>query len=113
MSELKPCPFCNKPPFEWTTENLLIEGSRKLDGLSCYCSDQLNNRSPENWNTRPTEEVLKARIAVLEKAIRSTLDYIDGEHSGSCDKYGICSNCSIRFELCTIIMTDEQIKQAR
>ena len=45
------------------------------------------------------------RIETLEKAIRFTLDYIDLDHAGECDQYGICINCSIRFELSAAMET--------
>ena len=45
MSELKPCPFHNC--------------------LTCGCYDTLYMRD-KDWNTRPIEDALKARIAELE-----------------------------------------------
>ena len=49
MSELKPCPFHNC--------------------LTCGCYDTLYMRD-KDWNTRPIEDALNARIAELEAAQR-------------------------------------------
>ena len=62
MSELKPCPFCNIPPASRTS---------KIDGkeyYSCFNADCPNVSwfTADEWNTRPIEDALNARIAELE-----------------------------------------------
>ena len=62
MSELKPCPFCNIPPASKTS---------KIDGkeyYSCLVADCPNGSwlTADEWNTRPIEDALTARIAELE-----------------------------------------------
>lgn len=64
--------------------------------------------SLEEWQSVEKEiATLKARKSKLEAAIKSTLDYIGGEHSGPCDSLGICSNCSILIELDAVIEDSE------
>ena len=78
----------------------------------CYLFKNSNHIEKEVDRVEELEEQitsLQARNAKLEKAIKSTLDYIDGEHAGPCDSLGICSNCSIRFELDSVI--EEAIKE--
>jgi len=69
MSELKPCPFCGEMPKvnTWTMHG--ITESR------CFCD---NEKCPvylsktiaiDDWNTRPIEDALNARIAELEAEI--------------------------------------------
>ncbi|NLI08142.1 MAG: hypothetical protein GX457_13780 [Thermotogaceae bacterium] len=62
MSELKPCPFCGRKPYE--------SGGY----VSCHTEECLANAdyhepaigSIEDWNTRPIEDALNKRIAELE-----------------------------------------------
>lgn len=58
MSELKRCPFCGG-------KNVL--STELQDGLPfiAYCQCGAENEA-ENWNTRPIEDALNARIAELE-----------------------------------------------
>ncbi len=61
MSELKPCPFCGAMPEKLRT------------GYMCStlgCALQENTVSEKEWNTRPIEDALTARIAELEAAQR-------------------------------------------
>ena len=65
MSELKPCPFCNIPPASKTS---------KIDGkeyYSCLDADCPNGSwfTADEWNTRPIEDGLHARIAELSQAV--------------------------------------------
>ena len=67
MSELKPCPFCNIPPASKTS---------KIDGkeyYSCLDADCPNGSwfIADEWNTRPIEDALNARIAELEAEIET------------------------------------------
>ena len=60
--ELRPCPFCNIPPASKTS---------KIDGkeyYSCFNADCPNVSwfTADEWNTRPIEDALNARIAELE-----------------------------------------------
>ena len=60
MSELKPCPFCGKKPNpNWTDESYIECTNRK-------CSVYGYGMSTGDWNTRPIEDALNARIAELE-----------------------------------------------
>jgi len=58
MNTLKPCPFCGG-------KNVL--STELQDGLPfiAYCQCGAENEA-ENWNTRPIEDELRARIAKLE-----------------------------------------------
>ena len=69
MSELKPCPFCGceAQVNAWTMHG--ITESR------CFCSNSdcpnsVRTVALEQWNTRPIEDALIARIAELEAAQR-------------------------------------------
>ena len=70
MSELKKCPFCGKMPKvnSWTMHGIAEQ--------RCFCD---NEQCPvylsktialDDWNTRPIEDALNARIAELEAAQR-------------------------------------------
>ncbi len=58
MSELKPCPFCGKMP-------------KVEPNGDCYCDYYIcpmapDSYMPKDWNARPIEDALTARIAELE-----------------------------------------------
>jgi hypothetical protein len=68
--ELKPCPFCGGMPKvnDWTLKGITDK--------RCFCD---NEKCPvylsktiaiDNWNTRPIEDALNARIAELEEERR-------------------------------------------
>jgi len=65
MSELKPCPFCGRQPYE--------SGGY----VSCHtelCLANADYHEPAigpitDWNTRPIEDALNARIAELSQAV--------------------------------------------
>jgi len=69
MSELKPCPFCGRQPYE--------SGGY----VSCHtelCLANADYHEPAigpitDWNTRPIEDALNARIAELEAAQKEAL----------------------------------------
>jgi hypothetical protein len=74
MSELKPCPFCGRKPYE------------RGGYVSCHTEECLANAdyhepaigSIEDWNTRPIEDALNARIAELEKDLSNKeIEYTD------------------------------------
>ena len=67
--ELKPCPFCGEMPKvnDWTLKGITDK--------RCFCD---NEKCPvylsktiaiDDWNTRPIEDALNARIAELEAHI--------------------------------------------
>mgnify|MGYP001767495091 CR=1 FL=1 len=56
--ELRPCPFCGAMP------------TKLNSGYTCStlgCALQENTVSAKEWNTRPIEDALNARIAELER----------------------------------------------
>ena len=62
MSELKPCPFCGSPAYSYH-DNCIDFAGVKCDLGGCVCADILITEN--NWNTRPVEDALTARIAEL------------------------------------------------
>ena len=63
MSELKPCPFCGEPADD--RYNRLAKCSNK----SCLMNHWIDDEDffiDDDWNTRPIEDALRARIAELE-----------------------------------------------
>ena len=70
MNELKNCPFCGS---ELTEDDAFSE-----DGYPqmCHCIWQTNSaeKAVQNWNTRPIEDALQARIDELEKIIKGLLE---------------------------------------
>ena len=66
MSELKPCPFCGEPADD--RYNRLAKCSNK----SCLMNHWVDDEDffiDDDWNTRPIEDELRARIAELEEEI--------------------------------------------
>ena len=67
--ELRPCPFCGAMPDKLRT------------GYMCStlgCALQENTVSEKEWNTRPIEDALNARIAELEKDLSNKeIEYTD------------------------------------
>jgi hypothetical protein len=66
MSEnkLRPCPFCGKEP------EVAESGECRCNNKSCPMAP--NWYLPEDWNPRPIEDALNARIAELEAERRWT-----------------------------------------
>ena len=65
MSEMKPCPFCGNEPTvtnEFDDEVLFYGCTKDID-CPLYDAPFVNL---ENWNNRPIEDALTARIAELE-----------------------------------------------
>ena len=65
MSEMKPCPFCGNEPTvtnEFDDEVLFYGCTKDID-CPLYDAPFVNL---ENWNNRPIEDALHARIAELE-----------------------------------------------
>ena len=67
MSELKPCPFCGSPAYSYH-DNCIDFAGVKCNLGGCVCADILITEN--NWNTRPIEDNLIARIAELEEKQR-------------------------------------------
>lgn len=74
MSELKPCPFCGGEAITTTFidpddfEYMPIEVNDCDAEVTCENERCINGwwLSPKDWNTRPIEDALTARIAELE-----------------------------------------------
>ena len=65
MSDLKPCPFCGSS--NTTLDYYEISCPQEL-GTIVVCNDcGASAKSIVDWNTRPIEDALNARIAELEK----------------------------------------------
>jgi len=65
LDELKPCPFCNIPPASITSK---IDGKEYYSCLNVDCPNGSWLTAAE-WNTRPIEDALNARIAELSQAV--------------------------------------------
>ena len=66
MNELNPCPFCGKiPNAEYIEDVMYVICSNNSCGMSCIASVTL-----KEWNNRPIEDALQARIADLESLLR-------------------------------------------
>jgi len=73
VSELKPCPFCNKT----NKLRVLSEGQiNAVFGVVCYnCCCQFHCRADSEtdakivWNTRPIEDALRAEIDQLKHQV--------------------------------------------
>ena len=77
MSELKRCPFCGGEPTSSNEfdDEVLFYGCTKDIDCPMYDAPFVNL---ENWNTRPIEDALTARIAELEAEnleLRKTLGW--------------------------------------
>jgi len=77
MIELKPCPLCgNNAEIKQTSKNgMRIKCKECVFGISQkvtrYSLEWLKDTLIMDWNTRPTEEKLKDRIALLEKVLEA------------------------------------------
>ena len=75
MSELKPCPFCGGKAeiqvdglYRWVEcQNKKCNGTSKIF-MFINDAGNANDIVAENWNTRPLEKTLLARVAELEAA---------------------------------------------
>ena len=73
MSELKPCPFCGEPADD--RYNRLAKCSNK----SCLMNHWVDDEDffiDDDWNTRPIEDALRARIAELEADNKKAFDLV-------------------------------------
>lgn len=69
MSELKKCPFCGQKARERYTQVDLFSCSN----INCELCHVVF--SADEWNTRPLEDLLTARIAELEGALKKICNY--------------------------------------
>ena len=69
--ELRPCPFCGEMPV--TENNLVACANKSCPTYDNYWTDP-QILTIEQWNTRPIEDALNARIAELE-AENEKIDY--------------------------------------
>jgi len=69
MSEMKPCPFCGGEPTSSNEfdDEVLFYGCTKDIDCPMYDAPFVNL---ENWNTRPIEDALNARVAELEALVQ-------------------------------------------
>lgn len=67
MSELKECPFCGVLP-EWHQRYGTGYNTFILECPNCFVKTEsdMQAEAVEEWNNRPTEDKLRARIAELE-----------------------------------------------
>ena len=74
MSELKPCPFCGEEPATRAGFAICINDD-------CEQSNYWSGLDIDDWNTRPIEDALNARIAELEAELtelKERFDITDG-----------------------------------
>ena len=65
MSELRPCPFCGEMP---------IGQDDRYMCSTLGCVMQEDTISAKEWNTRPIEDALTARIAELKDVLEKVYD---------------------------------------
>jgi len=76
MSGLKPCPFCGEMPKVNNWEWMGITDKR------CFCDNEncpvylSKTIAIDDWNTRPLEDALRARIAELEADLKNARELI-------------------------------------
>ena len=87
MSELKPCPFCGGKAVACSffdvddLDYMPIEVNDNDAEVTCENERCINGwyLSPKDWNTRPIEDALHARIAELEAEIYQLTAHSDIE----------------------------------
>jgi hypothetical protein len=83
--ELRPCPFCGGKAitstfFDWDDLEYMafeVNDSESIDGeVTCENEHCINGwyLSPKDWNTRPIEDALNARIAELKAFIDQLIE---------------------------------------
>ena len=71
MSELKPCPFCGNEPH--IDANYHLFSCQNKDCIADATNYEATMGFFEQWNTRPIEDALTARIAELEAEVSRLL----------------------------------------
>lgn len=82
MSELKPCPFCGGEAITTAFfdaddfDYMPIEVNDCDAEVTCKNERCINGwwLSPKDWNTRPIEDELRARIAEMEEALEHVIE---------------------------------------
>jgi len=107
MSEIKPCPFCGEDEIVCYQGNKAIGTPNalywyKIVCMKCFC--QTGERSEnltdvkkllaEDWNTRPIEDELRARVKELEAWQKEALPFIEAE----CGNLSDCLATSLPWE---------------
>jgi hypothetical protein len=106
MSEMKPCPFCGSKALT----NIFLD-YEDIENLPTNVIDDYepevtceNERciygwwlSPKDWNTRPIEDALNARIAELEGEIAKMKKYFHKPAHGTCCT---CQKCGHTYDEC-------------
>ena len=79
MIDLKPCPFCGKPPSK--TANNIPCFYYECENPKCHAAEMgwhdTEQEAIDAWNNRPIEDALQARIDELEKQVEWHLFDID------------------------------------
>jgi hypothetical protein len=90
MSEkLRPCPFCGEMP---KVNNWTLKG---ITDKRCFCDNEncpvylSKTIAIDDWNTRPIEDALTARIAELEAAQKEALSLLPKLERG----HYYCDDC--------------------
>lgn len=96
-TELKPCPFCGEIPTK-------IEATRSRPAevlcanMAANCIASRASGYIEQWNTRPIEDGLRARVAELEAVLKAAIDHCDcldynGKALIPCTESNPCAGC--------------------
>lgn len=77
QEEVKPCPLCSMALVKYPLEATL-SGWVHPENEECYLEEfsVLTEDELRSWNTRPTEEALRARVEELEGALQRLSDAV-------------------------------------
>lgn len=79
MNDLKPCPFCGSNVVIDTKDDWYM-----FDCTNCECkyqtsfgkiSEESRNLAIQEWNSRPLEDKLDAKIAHMERNYKARIDW--------------------------------------
>lgn len=90
--KLKACPYCGGNNL---ATYIVTDGSCVVYCINCYENNDGLSHDIDEWNTRPIEDELQARITELEealKSLRSDKHYVCDDCWYSCPKSGECCN---------------------